>query len=79
MLKLSQKPAQSYAGYLKVKELLQPLPPGASMDTKNGIFYWQPGPASFGKYQLVFILTDKTGKTYKKEVSIDITSKFAGR
>jgi len=79
VLDLSQPPGRSYTGYMKVNQQLRPLPPGASIDAKDGILYWQPGPASFGKYQLVFISTDTSGKTAKKEVTIEIVSKFAGK
>jgi hypothetical protein len=79
VLDLSQPPAQSYTGYLKVNRQLRPLPPGASMDTKNGIFYWQPGPASFGKYYLVFITKSETDRANKKYVTIEITPKFTGK
>ncbi len=76
VLDLSQSPASSYTGYLEVNGRLRSLPPGASLDTKNGIFYWQPGPASFGKYHLVFITKNETGPVSKKFVTIEITPKF---
>ncbi|MGD2092542.1 MAG: VCBS repeat-containing protein [Candidatus Aminicenantes bacterium] len=79
VLDLSQPHLSSYTGYLKVNHLLRPLPPGASMDAKVGILYWQPGPASFGKYQLVFISTDKIGKPGRKEVAIEVVPKFPGQ
>lgn len=78
VLDLSQPYGLSYTGYLKVNHLLRPLPPGVSMDSKNGVLYWQPGPASFGKYQLVFITTGKTGLISQKEVTLEITPKYAG-
>jgi len=79
VLDLSQPHGLSYTGYLKVNHLLRPLPPGASMDSKNGVLYWQPGPAAFGKYQLVFITTGKTGLSSQKEVTLEITPKYAGK
>lgn len=79
VLDLSQPHVRFYSGYMKVNHQLRPLPPGASIDTKDGILYWQPGPASFGKYQLVFILTGKTGKSSRKEVTIETIPKFAGK
>jgi hypothetical protein len=79
VLDLRQPAGRSYIGYMKVDQQLRPLPPGASIDAKNGILYWQPGPASFGKYQLVFISTDKTGKTYRKEFTIEVVPKFSGK
>jgi hypothetical protein len=79
VLDLSQPQGRSYTGYMKVNQQLRPLPPGASINAKNGTFYWQPGPASFGKYQLVFISTGKTGKTIKREATIEIVPKFVGK
>jgi hypothetical protein len=78
VLDLSQPPVNSYTGYLKVNRQLRPLPPGASMDRKNGMFYWQPGPASFGKFHLVFFNKNETGMIIKKFVTIEITPKFTG-
>lgn len=76
VLDLSQPHVVSYTGYLKINRQLRPLPPGALMDKKNGTFYWQPGPASFGKYLLVFLTKSETGRVNKKYVTIEITPKF---
>ena len=75
VLDISQPYIISYCGYMKVNGRLRSLPPGASMDTKNGIFYWQPGPASFGTYHLVFITKNEIGTASKKYVTIEITPK----
>jgi hypothetical protein len=77
VLDISQPYIISYCGYMKVNGRLRSLPPGASMDTKNGIFYWQPGPASFGTYHLVFITKNEIGTASKKYVTIEITPKFS--
>ncbi|MGD2092541.1 MAG: Ig-like domain-containing protein [Candidatus Aminicenantes bacterium] len=79
VLDLSQPGGISYSGYMKVNRQLRSLPPGASMDTQNGMFYWQPGPASFGKYHLVFLIKSETGRTNQRIVNIEITPKFTGR
>jgi len=79
VLDLSRPSAGYYTGYLQVMDQLRPLPPGTSLDSKTGILYWQPGPASFGKYQLVLISTDTTGITTRKEVTIEVAPKFAGK
>jgi hypothetical protein len=78
VLDLRQPRVHSYIGYMKVNRELRKLPPGASMDTKSGMFYWQPGPASFGKYHLVFLTKTKTGMINKIFVTIEITPKFIG-
>jgi hypothetical protein len=79
VLDLGQPYMSSYCGYLKVNRQLRSLPAGASMDTKSGMFYWQPGPASFGKYHLVFLAKNETGIINKKFVTIELTPKFAGK
>ena len=79
VLDLGQPYMNSYSGYLNVNRQLRPLPPGASLDAKSGIFYWQPGPASFGKYHLVFLAKNETGMINQRFVTIEITPKFAGK
>jgi hypothetical protein len=46
----------TYSGYLVVSGELRPLPIGSSLDP-DGTFYWHPGPAYFGTYDLVFVRT----------------------
>jgi hypothetical protein len=46
----------TYAGYLVVNGELAALPVGSSLDP-TGTFYWHPGPAFFGTYQLLFVRT----------------------
>ncbi len=53
-------------------ELLSPRPIGTSMDIKQGIFYWQPGLAYVGQYDLFF--TDPT-KNIIKQIRVIIVPK----
>jgi hypothetical protein len=45
-------------GYLTASQVVggerRPIPIGATWDTANGIFYWQPAPGFLGRYRLVF-------------------------
>ena len=59
-------------GFLKVGSQLRNLPCGSTLDRKNGIFYWQPGPGYLGEYRLIFILREKTGKLTKRSITIRI-------
>jgi len=68
-------PLSGCTGFLKVGSQLRNLPWGSGLDSKNGVFYWQPGPGYFGEYQLIFILREKTGKLTKKSITIKINSK----
>jgi hypothetical protein len=76
VLDLNQPRALRHTGYLAVNGQLRPLPPGASLDNRGGIFYWQPGPASLGKYSLEFISESETGTT-KRIVTVEIIPKLA--
>jgi hypothetical protein len=53
--------------------LVQPLPVGATLDGKRGIFYWQPGPAFLGNYPFTFIIS-RSGKVHKRRITINIPS-----
>ncbi|MCU0286760.1 MAG: hypothetical protein MUF15_10200, partial [Acidobacteria bacterium] len=64
-----------YAGYLAMGGKYKSLPAGSTLDTGKGIFYWQPGPAFLGKYNLVFILKGPDGALTKKNITIAIGMK----
>jgi hypothetical protein len=63
-------------GYMLIGDQLRPLPVGSTLDTVNGVFYWQPGPGFIGEYNLVFIKTDKFGIDRKIMVKIRIRPKI---
>jgi hypothetical protein len=65
-----------YRGYMVVGDELRPLPVGSTLDTENGIFYWQPGPGFIGDYNLVFVGIDEFGIKRKTQVKIRIRPKF---
>jgi hypothetical protein len=47
------------------------LPAGATLDPA-GRFYWQPGPAFHGRFQIVFVLTACDGARQRRAVTIRI-------
>jgi hypothetical protein len=57
-------------GYSVVGNQLKRLPIGSTMDSENGVFYWQPGPGFVGDYQFVFIKKSKNGEMSKKIVIV---------
>jgi hypothetical protein len=57
-LGLAEAPVGATYGHMVVNGRRQPLPVGSSL--RGGIFYWQPGPAFLGDYQLVFERPDST-------------------
>jgi hypothetical protein len=69
----------NYTGYHVIGSQLFPLPIGSTLDAKEGIFYWQPGPGFVGIYQLVFIREALTGQMSKKLITVKILPKFTGK
>jgi len=69
-------PLSGCAGFLEVGSQLRPLPCGSSLDSENGIFYWQPGPGYIGEYRLIFIVREKTRELPRKYITIKINPKF---
>jgi hypothetical protein len=69
-------PLLGCTGFLKVGSQLRTLPCGSTLDSKNGIFYWQPGLGYIGEYQLIFIIREKTGELTKKYIIIKINPKY---
>jgi hypothetical protein len=64
--------APLYSGYLKVGGQLRPLPIGSTLDGERGIFYWQPGPGFMGNYTFVFVLEERNGKIFRRNITIKI-------
>lgn len=65
-----------FVGYLVVGDELRPLPIGSLIDSRRGVFSWQPGHGFFGCYEFVFIGKCKDGPLMKKKMYIKITPKF---
>jgi hypothetical protein len=51
-------PLFTYTGFLVIDNCLRSLPAGSTLNTKRGIFSWQPGPGFYGTYEFVFIKVD---------------------
>ncbi|MGD2084661.1 MAG: SBBP repeat-containing protein [Candidatus Aminicenantes bacterium] len=66
-----------YTGYLVMEGRLWSLPIGSSLNTRRSIFYWQPGVAYFGEYQLVFVGKGLNGEMKKKLMNVNIVPKFS--
>ncbi len=65
-----------HCGFQVVGPQLRPLPIGSTLDIRRGIFYWQPGPGYVGEYRLVFIEKDQYGNMTRRNISVNIISKF---
>jgi hypothetical protein len=76
VLSLAGKNDKLLNGYLVNGARLDPLPTGSSLDTQKGKFYWQAAAGYLGSYQLVFILEDSEGGTYKQNIRVTVGPKF---
>lgn len=48
-------------------------PIGSTLDSEAGVFYWQPGPASFGTQILKFVVRDKiSGQLKQQQIKVEI-------
>jgi len=74
--KIPGKDRSTWIGFHVIGHRLKALPVGSTLDTKRGVFYWQPGPGFVGNYLLVFIETDRYGNITKKNVRVTIAPKF---
>jgi hypothetical protein len=70
---------RGWAGYLVKGDKLGLLPVGSTLNSKTGIFYWQPAHGFFGCYEFVFIGKCENGKLLKRRIRIKITSKFSAK
>jgi hypothetical protein len=53
------------------------LPHGSSLDSKKGIFYWQPGLAFSGKYRLEFLVKSPGGTMKRKTLQVNIHPRYS--
>jgi hypothetical protein len=65
-----------FIGFQIIGKRLKPLPFGSTIDSRRGIFYWQPGPGFIGDYEFVFIVIDPVGTMAKRRINIKIIPKF---
>lgn len=63
--------APRFEGYATAGGELRPLPVGASLDA-SGTFYWQPGPAFRGTYELLFLRVSCDGERARLPVTVRI-------
>ena len=64
-------------GYQMIGKQIRPLPVGSTLNSETGIFSWQPGPGFVGEYQLVFIVLAPGKKVIRRQLFIEIISKFS--
>ena len=64
-----------FAGCLLYGDKSRSLPIGSYLDSKEGVFYWQPGPGFIGEYKLLFIEKSQDVITSQRVVKVNITPK----
>jgi surface antigen len=67
---------RTYSGGHLIGDRLSDLPLGSTLDTRRGIFYWQPGPGFIGEYRLLFVFMERNAEITWKSIKITINSKF---
>ena len=67
---------EEWSGYCLMGNQMGHLPIGSFLDSKKGIFYWQPGPGFVGEYWFVFVIKDREGKLSRKEVKVNLHPAF---
>jgi hypothetical protein len=70
-------PLSNYTGFQVIDDCFRSLPIGSTLDTKRGIFSWQPGPGFYGTYEFVFIKADGSDRREIK-VKVKILPKHSG-
>ncbi|UCH96611.1 MAG: SBBP repeat-containing protein [Candidatus Aminicenantes bacterium] len=63
-------------GWMVVGNQMRTLPPGSTFLPDKGIFCWQAGLGYVGPYQLAFIGTDQYGNMIRKDILVNIISKY---
>jgi hypothetical protein len=69
-------PSRFHGFLVAGKDQLKPLPIGATLDKKTGIFYWLPGPGFSGNYRLMFIKTGPAEEPGRIDIMVNIGPKF---
>ena len=62
------------SGYMVVGNQLRSLPIGSKLDSKNGKFYWQPGPGFLGEYRFLFIEKGPNMHMRRKNIVVEVAA-----
>jgi hypothetical protein len=77
-LDLGPHQGETYTGYLRVGDRLQPLPIGSRLDPRTGSFTWSPGVGFVGTYDLVFVRSRDGAAVARLEVRFVLQPKGGG-
>jgi hypothetical protein len=62
----------TWEGHLITSDVAGPLPPGASLDERTGVFRWQPMPQFRGAFTFVFVRRGCDGKERRLPIGVVI-------
>jgi hypothetical protein len=77
-IELGQHAGETYAGYVRVGEQLNPQPIGARLDTQTGAFTWSPGVGFVGTHDLVFVRSSGEQMVARRELRFILQPKGSG-
>jgi hypothetical protein len=72
----SESSTSVVAGFQLIGDNQAALPIGSFLDSKNGIFSWQPGPGYLGNHELVFFKGSETGEMKRQLITVRIRPQF---
>lgn len=77
-LRLGTRAGETYTGFVRAADSLQPLPAGSQLNEQTGDFVWAPGAGFVGPYNLVFVRTASGRAIARREVQIILAPKGSG-
>ena len=72
LLNEENRPGMTYRGFQRIGESWTGLPVGSTLSSTEGRFFWSPGPAFHGDYELVFSIADDAGEWNRKTVTVTV-------
>ena len=77
-LRVGARAGETYTGFVRAGESLQPLPAGSRLNEQTGDFVWAPGAGFVGPYNLVFVRAASGRAIARREVQIILSPKGSG-
>lgn len=72
LLNEENRTGMTYRGFQRIGESWTGLPVGSTLSSTEGRFYWSPGPAFHGDYELVFSMVDDFVEWNRRSVTVTV-------
>ena len=72
LLNEENRAGMTYRGFQRIGESWTGLPVGSTLSSTEGRFYWSPGPAFRGDYELVFSMVDDFVEWNRRSVTVTV-------